>query len=157
MSLYLHSFLRLPDGCSSRFGWISIPTLLLALFITGGGLAQAQDTDRAIGFVTATPDHAFVYTTRDHLAPTTLIQFQYSTKQGEFVCCARLTGKDLDAPRVAPDPVSDALLGQPVFRYPIKKIPESLRRAPFIGAAAIGNGWRHDIPIATGLALKTQS
>jgi len=99
---------------------------------------QTGDVGAEAGFVASANGTAFLYSTDGHLAPTTPIQLQYPAARDAVACCLRLQGDALDPPSVSAAPVSDALFGNPVFRYRLKQLPLVLRGGPFIGAAAIG-------------------
>jgi len=99
---------------------------------------QAKDVGTAAGFVATADGTAYLYTTDGHLAAATLIQLQYPAASGAVQCCLRLHGSALEAPSGSTGPVTDALFGNPVFRYRLKQMPAALKGDPFIGAAVIG-------------------
>jgi hypothetical protein len=90
------------------------------------------------GFVATRDGSAFFYSTDDQLTPASTIQLQYPAAKGAVACCLRLQGDALGAPSGSIQPVSDALFGRPLFRYPLKQFPAALKGDPFIGAAVIG-------------------
>ncbi|MDW2982939.1 MAG: hypothetical protein WBG81_00090 [Rhodanobacter sp.] len=99
---------------------------------------QAKDVGTEAGFVATADGTAYLYTTDGHLAAATLIQLQYPAAGGAVQCCLRLQGSALEAPSGSPGPVTDALFGNPVFRYRLKQMPAALKGDPFVGAAVIG-------------------
>lgn len=99
---------------------------------------KTGDVGVEAGFVASANGSAFLYTTDGRLAPTTPIQLQYPATRDAVACCLRLLGSALDPPSVSAEPVSDALFGNPVFRYRLKQLPPPLQGDPFVGAAAIG-------------------
>jgi hypothetical protein len=99
---------------------------------------QAKDAGIEIGFVATADGTAYLYTTDGHLAAATPIRLQYPAGKGAVQCCLRLQGSALESPGGSTVPVTDALFGNPVFRYRLKRMPAALRGDPFIGAAVIG-------------------
>jgi hypothetical protein len=65
-----------------------------------------------------------------------------------------LRGDALEAPSRSISPVTDALFGNPVFRYRLKQFPDELRDAPFIGAAVIGASTVSADPVSGGTILR---
>ncbi len=101
--------------------------------------ATGQAKEAEAGFVAAANGTAYLYTTDGHLSAATPIQLQYPVGKGAAQCCLRLQGSALDAPGGSTEPVTDALFGQPVFRYRLKQTPAALKGEPFVGAAVIGS------------------
>jgi hypothetical protein len=99
---------------------------------------QAKDVGTETGFVATANGTAYLYTTDGHLAATIPIQLQYPIAKGAVQCCLRLQGNALEAPSGSTEPVTDALFGNPVFRYKLKQMPSALKGDPFVGAAVIG-------------------
>lgn len=126
---------------------------IFCLAAVGGATAQTTDGGIETGFVATTHGSAFLYTTDAHLLPTSTIQLQYPTAKGAVACCIRLNGSALDAPSGSTEPVSDALLGRPLFRYRLKAVPPSLKGDPFVGAAVIGSRSIKAEATSTGLII----
>jgi hypothetical protein len=107
---------------------------------TAAACATGQTKDAGIetGFVATVDGDAYLYTTDGHLSATVPIQLQYPGAKGAMQCCLRLQGSALEAPSGSTGPVTDALFGNPVFRYRLKQIPAALKGDPFIGAVVIG-------------------
>lgn len=99
---------------------------------------QTEDVRVTTGFVASAGGTAYLYTTDGQLSATTPIQLQYPGGKGAARCCLHLQGSALEAPSGSSGPVTDALLGNPVFRYRLKQMPAALKGDPFIGAAVIG-------------------
>jgi len=99
---------------------------------------QAKDVGIEAGFVATADGTAYLYTTDGHLSATVPIQLQYPGAGGAMQCCLRLQGGALEVPSGSSGPVTDALYGNPVFRYRLKQMPAALKGDPFIGAAVIG-------------------
>jgi hypothetical protein len=100
--------------------------------------ATGQAKEAEAGFVAAANGTAYLYTTDGHLSAATPIQLQYPAGKSAAQCCLRLQGSALEAPSGSTGPVTDALFGQPVFRYRLKQTPAALKGDPFVGAAVIG-------------------
>lgn len=105
------------------------------------------------GFVATADGTAWLYTTDGHLAATATIQLQYPAAGGAVQCCLRLQGDALEAPGASAEPVTDALFGNPVFRYRLKQMPAALKGGPFIGAAVIGAATVSTDPASAGTIL----
>lgn len=114
---------------------------------------QAKDVGTETGFVAAANGTAFLYTTDSHLVATTPIQLQYPASKGTVQCCLRLQGSALEAPSGSTEPVTDALFGNPVFRYRLKQMPAALKGDPFVGAAVIGTPTASTDSASTGTIL----
>ncbi|EIL96573.1 hypothetical protein RHOFW104T7_11215 [Rhodanobacter thiooxydans] len=106
------------------------------------------------GFVAAADGTAWLYTTDGRLAATATIQLQYPAAGGAVQCCLRLQGDALEAPDTSTEPVTDALFGNPVFRYRLKQLPAALKGDPFIGTAVIGTRTVHADPASAGTMLR---
>ncbi|TPG04256.1 hypothetical protein EAH75_19235 [Rhodanobacter glycinis] len=114
--------------------------LIVLACATAAACATGQTKDAGIetGFVATVDGAAYLYTTDSHLSATIPIQLQYPGAKGSVQCCLRLQGDALEAPNGSTGPVSDALFGNPVFRYRLKQMPAALKGDPFIGAVVIG-------------------
>jgi hypothetical protein len=135
---------------------IILSTTLALACLAVAACATAQTGNAAIepGFVASNHGNAFLYTTDAHLLPTSTIQFQYPAGKDAVACCLRLQGSALDAPSASTEPVSDALLGQPVFRYRLKQVPAELKDDPFVAAAVIGAASLKSEATAAGMTMQ---
>jgi hypothetical protein len=111
---------------------------IVLVCVNAAACATSQAKEAEAGFVAAANGTAYLYTTDGHLSAATPIQLQYPAGKGATQCCLRLQGSALDAPSGSTEPVTDALFGQPVFRYRLKQTPAALKGDPFVGAAVIG-------------------
>lgn len=109
------------------------------------------------GFVAAADGTAWLYTTDGHLSAATSIQLQYPATGGAVQCCLRLQGDALEGPSQSAEPVTDALFGNPVFRYRLKQTPAALKGDPFIGAAVIGAPAVSADPASSGTILYVET
>lgn len=130
---------------------------LIVLACTAAAVCAAEpakDVARVeTGFVAATDGIAWLYTTDGHLAATATVQLQYPTAGGAVQCCLHPQGDALEAPGASTEPVTDALFGNPVFRYRLKRAPAALKGDPFIGAAVIGAATVSADPASAGTIL----
>jgi hypothetical protein len=117
-------------------------------------IGQAKEAHVESGFVASGEGVAYLYTTDGHLNAMVPIRLQYPTLEGAAQCCLRLRGDALEAPSRSISPVTDALFGNPVFRYRLKQFPDELRDAPFIGAAVIGASTVSADPVSGGTILR---
>jgi hypothetical protein len=133
----------------------AVATGYLATAACASGQARAVEVGTA--FVVATHDMAYLYTKDSHLSATTSIQLQYPSETGAVNCCLRLQGSALDVPSKSAAPVSDALYGNPIFRYRLKHLPAALKSNHlFIGAAVIGAQTVNPDAASAGTSLHVQ-
>lgn len=55
------------------------------------------------------------------------------------VCCVSLRGSSLRNPDTTADSASDQMLGNAIYRYALKVVPNELIKTTFVGAAVIGD------------------
>ena len=112
--------------------------MLACATATACATGQTKGDRIETGFVATADGTAYLYTTDGQLSAATPIHLQYPAGKGAVQCCLRLQGDALEAASGSAGPVTDALFGNPVFRYRLKQMPAALKGDLFIGAAVIG-------------------
>ncbi|WP_420995077.1 hypothetical protein ACKI2N_007645 [Cupriavidus sp. 30B13] len=112
--------------------------IILALVlstIAAGTTLPAPPSPLKAGLFTFASGRGHLYTTEASIAPGEHLRLQYPDRSGSAACCITVSADTLGRPEVAEQPVTDALMSQPIYRYAINLSGQAAYKGNFVGAA----------------------